>query len=62
MLRVRALATTSTPVRSSVIDEAQHYIYIENQYVSSSLAGGGVENRLMELIMVRTLGQPKLII
>jgi phospholipase D1/2 len=36
-----------------VIQEAQHYIYIENQYISSSLAGGGVENRLMELIMVR---------
>lgn len=36
----------------SAIQEAEHYIYVENQYVSSSLAGGGVENRLMEMIMV----------
>lgn len=28
------------------IAAAQHYIYIENQYLSSSLAGGGVENQV----------------
>ncbi|KAI0244548.1 hypothetical protein L0F63_007148, partial [Massospora cicadina] len=37
----------------SAIGRAQHYIYIENQYVVSSTAGGGVENRIVAAILER---------
>eukprot|EP00998_Keelungia_sp_KM082_P009180 NODE_534_length_1836_cov_8.582212_g526_i0.p1 GENE.NODE_534_length_1836_cov_8.582212_g526_i0~~NODE_534_length_1836_cov_8.582212_g526_i0.p1 ORF type:complete len:497 (-),score=101.96 NODE_534_length_1836_cov_8.582212_g526_i0:9-1499(-) len=34
-----------------VIAEAEHYVYIENQYISSSLAGGGVKNRVFSVLL-----------
>lgn len=37
----------------AAISRAQYYIYIENQYVVSSLAGGGVENRIVAAILER---------
>lgn len=37
----------------AAISRAQHYIYIENQYVVSSIAGGGVENRIVAAILER---------
>jgi phospholipase D1/2 len=33
------------------VSAAEHYIYIENQYLSSNLAGGGVENRVFQRIL-----------
>jgi phospholipase D1/2 len=33
------------------INSAEHFIYIENQYLSSNLAGGGVENKVAQLIL-----------
>jgi phospholipase D1/2 len=35
------------------ISAAQHYIYLENQYMSSNLAGGGVENVVAHRILDR---------
>ena len=35
------------------VNSAQHYIYIENQYLSSNIAGGGVENTVMLRILDR---------
>ncbi|KAI9295170.1 phospholipase D/nuclease [Neoconidiobolus thromboides FSU 785] len=37
----------------AAISKAQHYIYIENQYIVSSTAGGGVENRIIVAILDR---------
>ncbi|PRP75984.1 hypothetical protein PROFUN_01700 [Planoprotostelium fungivorum] len=36
-----------------LINHAQHFIYIENQYFISSLCGGGVQNRVAEAIYNR---------
>eukprot|EP01134_Creolimax_fragrantissima_P006256 CFRG6256T1 len=33
------------------IEQAEHYIYIENQYFVSSIAGGGVENDICKAIL-----------
>jgi phospholipase D1/2 len=33
------------------IRDAEHYIYIENQYMSSNLAGAGVENKVAQYIL-----------
>lgn len=35
------------------VSSAEHYIYIENQYLSSNVAGGGVENIVMRRILER---------
>eukprot|EP00124_Ichthyophonus_hoferi_P002946 Ihof_evm1s227 gene=Ihof_evmTU1s227 len=39
----------------AAIKNAQHYIYVENQYLSSSLAGGAVENKLMDAILAKII-------
>jgi phospholipase D1/2 len=39
-----------------LIDNAKHYIYIENQYFISSLGGGGIENRIAEALFRRIHG------
>ncbi|KXN71824.1 phospholipase D/nuclease [Conidiobolus coronatus NRRL 28638] len=39
----------------SAINNAQHYIYIENQYVVSSTAGGGVENQIIQAVANRVI-------
>lgn len=36
-----------------LIENAEHFIYIENQYFISSLGGGGIENRVAEAIYNR---------
>jgi phosphatidylserine/phosphatidylglycerophosphate/cardiolipin synthase-like enzyme len=36
------------------IDEAEHFIYIENQFFITSLAGGGVENTIGEALYAST--------
>ena len=33
-----------------LIEKAEHYIYIENQYFISSTAGGIVENKIVDKI------------
>lgn len=36
-----------------VINKAQHYIFLENQYLISNNAGNGVQNRISEAIVDR---------
>ncbi|PRP76312.1 phospholipase D1 [Planoprotostelium fungivorum] len=38
-----------------MIQKAEHYIYIENQYFISSLASGGIENTIAEEILKRII-------
>lgn len=35
------------------IDEAEHFVWLENQYVLSSLAGEGVENKVLRAVLQR---------
>jgi phospholipase D1/2 len=39
----------------AAINNANHYIYIENQYVVSSTAGGGVENQIIQAVANRVI-------
>jgi len=35
------------------IDEAEHFIWLENQYVFGSLAGEGIENKVLRAVLQR---------
>eukprot|EP01117_Protostelium_nocturnum_P008283 TRINITY_DN2958_c0_g1_i3.p1 TRINITY_DN2958_c0_g1~~TRINITY_DN2958_c0_g1_i3.p1 ORF type:complete len:1225 (-),score=367.75 TRINITY_DN2958_c0_g1_i3:22-3696(-) len=48
--------TTETSVQRAYLEiilNAQHFIYIENQYFISSLAGGGIQNKIAEALYSR---------
>jgi phospholipase D1/2 len=35
------------------IESAEHYIYIENQYIASSTAGGGIRNQVIHVLLAK---------